>query len=231
MISAMRHLPTSEPGPARVRQARRGVMGLFVTLGMMLATFLSTAADHPRRARRDQGAARVPPHHGRGRRAHRPHAHRVGRGPVRHPEAPRLVVRRVRGGVRWGRGLVALRRHLGLRRVPACGGVRLLLHQRRDQRRGGARGAPRGAQDHAALPRGLLDRHGARPRHRGAGLDARGRADATLRRRGGDPPRDSPRPHPHRGHRRAAARARPRVPAWAGPSPSRRRSSATRASS
>ena len=41
MISAMRHLPTSEPGPARVRQARRGVMGLFVTLGMMLATLLS----------------------------------------------------------------------------------------------------------------------------------------------------------------------------------------------
>ncbi len=41
MFSAMRHLPTSEPGPARVAQARSGVMGLFVSLGMMLATLLS----------------------------------------------------------------------------------------------------------------------------------------------------------------------------------------------
>ncbi len=41
MISAMRHFPTTEPGSARVAQARRGVMGLFVTLGMMLATLLS----------------------------------------------------------------------------------------------------------------------------------------------------------------------------------------------
>ncbi len=41
MFSAMRHLPTTEPDPARVAQARLGVMGLFVSLGMMMATFLS----------------------------------------------------------------------------------------------------------------------------------------------------------------------------------------------
>jgi hypothetical protein len=41
MISATRHQPTSEPDAARIRQGRLGVMGLFVSLGMMVSTFLS----------------------------------------------------------------------------------------------------------------------------------------------------------------------------------------------
>ena len=41
MIAATRHQPTSEPDAARIAQARRGVMALFVSLGMMISTFLS----------------------------------------------------------------------------------------------------------------------------------------------------------------------------------------------
>jgi MFS family permease len=41
MISAMRHQPTSEPDAARIAQGRLGVMGLFVSLGMMITTLLS----------------------------------------------------------------------------------------------------------------------------------------------------------------------------------------------
>ncbi len=41
MFSATRHPPTSEPDAARIAQARIGVLALFVTMGMMLTTFLS----------------------------------------------------------------------------------------------------------------------------------------------------------------------------------------------
>lgn len=41
MVSALRHRPTSEPDAARIAQARWGVMGLFLSMGILLSTFLS----------------------------------------------------------------------------------------------------------------------------------------------------------------------------------------------